>query len=264
MKKYRKLSKIKRKKSILKSRFFWFFIFSLLIFLAGFYFVCFSSFFEVKEIKVSGNQKIAAKEIEDLVWAQTERKIIFFESKSIFLTSLKNAQNEILIKFPLISQVVFKRQLPNIILTEVEERKAVGLFNQFDKNFLIAKDGIIFEEINQEMGEYLKIKNLTLNNYLSLGQKAIETDVLNFILLVDSKLENELKIPLKEASIVSSERLNVVTLEGWEIYFNLKGDAKWQITKIKADLQDYIPPERVKDLEYIDVRFEDLAPFKYR
>ena len=64
--------------------------------------------------------------------------------------------------------------------------------------------------------------------------------------------------------IVSDEKLTGLTTEDWEVYFNLQKDIEWQLTKLRAVLEEKIPPEKRKDLEYIELRFGNFAPFKYK
>jgi len=94
-----------------------------------------------------------------------------------------------------------------------------------------------------------------------LGERIAEKEIISQIIDLESKLKEDLKIPLKELTIVSEERLNAKTLEGWEIYFNLKGDLNWQILKLKAVLENRIPPEKRGNVIYIDLRFERVYIF---
>ena len=57
------------------------------------------------------------------------------------------------------------------------------------------------------------------------------------------------------AVIVSEERLNVKTSEGWEIYFNTADDLDWQVQELALVLEKQITPEKRRNLEYIDLRF---------
>ena len=64
------------------------------------------------------------------------------------------------------------------------------------------------------------------------------------------------------SSYVSEKRLNTKTSEGWEIYFNLKGDLNWQITELGLVSEKQIPLEDRGELEYIDLRFSRVY-YKY-
>ena len=76
------------------------------------------------------------------------------------------------------------------------------------------------------------------------------------VLEINSQLEKDIKI--KEALLISENRLNIKTLEGWEIYFNPKKDLNWQIEEIKILLEQKISPENRENLEYVDLRFEKI------
>jgi len=259
--------KIRKRKSIFRNRFFWLSILISLISGGIFYLIYFSSLFQIKEIQISGSQKIPKAEIENLTQNLIEQKILFFLTKSIFLTDFDKINMEILEKFPKITKVDFERNFTASILTvKIEERKPVAvLITPEEKYFFIDKEGIIFEEADQNIEGFLKIKNLTLNPEADLlNKKVIEKELLLQILEIESKLKNTIKISPEEILIVSDENLTVLTPEGWLIYFNFNKDLNWQLTKLKAVLENSVPLEKRKNLEYIDLRFSDLAPFKYR
>jgi len=261
MRKYRKPYRIKKKKSIFGNRFFWLGILILVIFSGIFYLICFHSFFQIKEIKISGNQKVLIEEIQKIIEEKINQKILFFNSKSIFLANFGEIKKEILKNFPLVDEINLKRKFPNTILVQVKERKPIAIFNQADKNFFIDKEGIIFERLLEVDPKMLKIKNLILTADLELGEKVMEKEQLIPILEIESKLRKDLKILSQEISIVSEERLDIKTSESWEIYFNLKENLNWQITKLGLVLENRIPPEKRRNLEYIDLRFEKVYIF---
>jgi len=262
--KYKRFYK-KRKKSdlfflILKSRFFWLTLLILTISGVVFYFIVFSSFLKIKEIKVFGNKEVAAGDIRKAVFNSIGRRVVFFETKNIFLLDFRKAKKVVLSSFPRISQVEFKRRLFNTLLVEVKERKTASVFCQGDGNcFLIDKKGVIFKKVEKKDYSGLRIRRLNQSGKLSLGEKAVEEEKMAQILDI-IKIEDNFKIPLKEILIASDTRLNVKTIEGWEIYFNLEKDLDWQITELKVVLKD-IPSKKRKNLKYIDLRFNRVYVF---
>ena len=239
---FRKPYKIKRRKSILRNSFFWIgiLIVSLVILLV--YFLFFHSFFEIKNIEISGNNKVKTEQISNLI-----------EKKNIFLFNKKEARGKILNNFPEIVEVIIKRNLPATIKIEIEERKPVALICQNDC-FFIDKKGIIFEKT--ENNEILKIKNLTLNQELKLGEKALEKEQLDKFLKIESNLKQDLGIKTDLIELVSEKRLNVYISEGWQVYFDLQGDIDWQLVELKTILEKEISLEEREKLEYIDLRFD--------
>jgi cell division protein FtsQ len=267
--------RVKKRKSILKSRFFWQMILFLVLFLGIFYLILFSPFFQIKEVKIFGNEKVFAKDIQNIIENQIKKKLLIFETKSIFFQNFKKINKNLLEKFPQIENINLKRKFPNILIIQIKEREPVSKWckikienqNKKDKKdliiekcYLLDRQGIVFAETKE--GNDLVIKSKK-EKEISLGQKVIEKEDLNLILEIKRKLKENLKIEIKEFLIVSFQRLNAKTSEDWQIYFNLKGDINWQIEELKILLKEKIPLEKRKDLEYIDLRFTRVY-YKFR
>jgi len=278
VKKYRKPYRIKKKKSLFKSRLFWLTILVLIIFGGIFYLVCFSSIFQIKDIKISGNQKIQTQDIENLIKEKINQKLLFFPTKSIFLIKSNEIVESLLEKFLKIDKVNLKRRLPESLIVEIQERLPLGVWCQGENCFYIDKEGIIFEENPPKVEEdksssppfaatreaefIIKSEESIAQGFL--GEKVIEKVLLESIFEIQRKLKESLKINIEEIIILEKEKINAKTSEGWEIYFNPTGDINWQLTKLSLVLEKEIPPERRKDLEYIDLRFGNFAPYKYK
>ena len=260
----RKPYRIKRKKSIFENRFLKPSILILFILTTLFYIALFLNFFQIKQIKISGNQKVVKEKLETTIQGLIEKKILFFSSKSIFLVNLDEVKKQILTVFPLISSIDFKKELPNSLILEIEERKTVAIFIQNDKSFFIDKQGVIFEETLETESKRLKLKNLILNENSGLGDTVINTTKMSQIFDIESNLRNSLGIRINEVVIVSEQRFNFTTTDGWDIYFNPQNNIDWQIIKLKEVLEQEIPNENRGLLEYIELRFGNFAPYKYR
>jgi cell division protein FtsQ len=260
---FRRQHRIRRKTSFLKNRYFWLSLFVFVIFGTSSYFLFFADFFQVKEIDVSGNQKITSEDIKKEIDSLLSINFMNISSKSIFLTNFRNINSEILKKFPQLASISFKRDFPNRLTVEAEERKPIAVFCPDLNCYLIDKEGVVFEKVEVIFSDFPRINNIEGKNNFSLGEKIIDKDTLNFILDTKKGLNEKLKITAEEFSLPSSQRLNVKTKEKWEIYFNLKGDLNWQLEKLILVLEKEIPPEKRKYLEYIDLRFTRVY-FKYR
>lgn len=249
-------------KSILKSRFFWLTVLFLIIAGTFIYFLIFSSFFQIKEIKISGNEKVSTEEIKNLIEEKIDQRILFPSSKSIFLVDFDLIKNTLLEKFPQIAKINLKRKFPDVLTAEIKEREAIGIFNQPENYFLIDKEGVIFELAVLESEEYFEIKKLNLTTELKLGDRAVEKEIISQILDIEKKLR-EIGIKIEEFTTFSEERLNAKTIEGWQIYFDSKGDLDWQIMELRLVLEKEIPLEKRNNLEYIDLRFSKVY-YKYK
>ncbi len=251
-------------KSIISSRFFWIGVLILVIAGGIFYLAYFSSIFQIKEIKISGNHKVSTEDLQSIIQNEIEKKALLFPSKSIFLTNLNKINETIIDKFPQIAKADLKRNLPDTILVKIEERKPTAIFYQEENQFFVDREGIIFEAASETKPEILKIRSQNLKEELKLGEKVIEKEQLFQILDFATRLKSDFGIPLKEFIIVSEEKLTVITTEEWEVYLDPREDTEWQLTKLRAVLEEEILPENRKNLEYIDLRFGNFAPYKYK
>lgn len=261
MKRYKKPYRLKRKKSIFRNRFFWLGTLAVLILSFIFYFLFFSKIFQVKKIIIAGQEKVSSDDLKLLAESKLESKILFFSTKSIFLVNLDIIKKDILNNFPQIAEVEIHRQFPDGINISAAERQGLAILCRETDCFLLDKEGVIFDPVRNmisngvEEASLIKIIDHRNIDHFVLAERVIEKELLSQIFEIQLKLQENLKILITEASIMSEERLNLKTQEGWEIYFNLKGDLDWQITELSLVLEKQIPPEKRGNLEYIDLRF---------
>jgi len=254
---FRKPYRIKRKKSIFRNRFFWLYILFFLALSGLTYLLFFSSYFQLEEVRIFGNQKVERGNLENLVKDQCSKKIFFvFPTQSILLFNSKKTKNIITENFPQISEISIKRRLPNQIDLEIKERAPFGVWCRNNVPcFYFDQEGIIFEEVPEGTLNNILIEDKTEKENIKLGQKIIEKGVVDFALEIKSQLSDNFGIEITGYTVPSAERLNAKTDQGWEIYFNQKEDLSNQITELIAVLESEIPAENRGNLEYIDLRF---------
>jgi len=270
--------RVKRKKSILRNGVFWLSILSVMI-IAGFlYLFCSSDFFQTKEIKISGNSKASGEEIERIIKENLNEKILFFSTENIFLLNSKRINQEILKKFPQISDLKIRKKFWGILSVSVTERMAIAVICQNieeeNKNcFFVDKEGVVFEPIvnavnegkQKLLGNHLNLPELKMSSPtdIFLGKKVLWKERLSDLFKTESALKN-INVIIREIKIISNDRVDFQTEEGWQIFFNSEKDMQRQMTKLKTILEKEIPAEKRTGLEYIDLRFGNFAPYRYR
>ncbi len=273
--KFRKPYRVKRKKSILKNRFFLFGFLILIIIGIITYFATFASIFQIKEIQISGNQKVQRENLENLIWRKIDRKIFIFPTKSIFLTNFQEIKKNLLETFPKISQINLKRKFPDILILKIQEREPLFVFCKprsereisllRGKNsspcFYLDKEGVIFEEVSGNGEQFLIIKDVR-SQEARLGKKVIEEKLLGDIRKIVLELR-ETEIFIEEFTLFE-EKIEVKTLQDFEVYFNQKEDISSQIQNLSLVLEEEIPLPNRENLEYIDLRFGNRVYYKYR
>src|SRR4030066_1952570 len=260
MKHYRKSHRYKRKKPIYRNRFFWFSVLFSIIIASLFYFVFFTPTFKIKEIVISGNQKVSTESIENIV-----QEVLASEGDLFFITNTNKVKMTILLTHPEIGLVNVKMRLPDRIIVEIKERQTVGVWCQ-NENICqkIDEEGVIFENIGEITQGSLIVKDFVFQGDTQLGEKVIEKDDLASIFKINSQLKDSLNIPVREFVVSSEDKLTVVAEDGWELYFDVKKDVEWQLTKLKTLLSGMISFEQRKYLEYIELRFGNFANPKFK
>lgn len=259
---FKKSYQLKKKKSFLKNRFFKIGVLSLIIFGIFFYFIVFFPFFQIREVQISGNERIEANSIKELVLESIKREVIFLPSASIFLINRTGIRNKILNKNPKIFNVKIKTRFPNSLIINIKEREAIGVWCWQAQCFDIDQTGVIFSFSTQQ--EKLRIKDKQERNLPFLGELVVIPERLKMFQTIQEQLKQIFQIEIKEFIIVSERRLNIKTAESWNIYFDFEKDFNWQMTKLVSSLEEEISSEERKNLKYIDLRFGDRVFFKLR
>ena len=251
---YRKPHRYKKKKSVFHKKFLALGFLVLITICAVFYGLFLWKVLWVEKIIVNGEQKTTKEEIESLVSKRLENTVLFFKTKSILAVNGEQIERDVLDAFPVVSKVSVSKNFFDAISVQVTERAAVALWCENDHCFLLDNRGVIFEGAQLDSGLTVVETAQSLGEP-SLGKTVMAEDKIAQILAIKSKLTETLQIPIIKATLLSDERLDVDTTEGWLIRFNLKGDLDWQVTELKLALEKQISPEKRKSLEYIDLRF---------
>jgi cell division septal protein FtsQ len=224
------------------------------------YFFLFSSYFEIKEIRVtssSGDLVLPITEIKNTIRDSVESNGILGKAKSIFLANLKKGDKTLKEKFPSIANVVLSRSFPNVLAAQIEERKPVAIFCKNEECFLIDSMGVIFQRTDKNCQDKFFIESIIYSGPLDLGRRVVEEENMSQILEITKKIEKN-NISVLTAEIASEKRINTQTDEGWSIYFNSQKDIDIQLSDLSLLLKEKIPQEKRKDLKYIDLRFEKI------
>lgn len=259
--KYRRFKRFKKRKSILKSRFFWSFVLILALIILVFYFFFLSKIFRIKEINISAPDDISQKEIQALLEEELETPFFyFFHKNTFFLVNSQKIEDRILKEYPEIKEVTLEKKFPKSLNLEIKKREAAGIWCFSEDNcFLIDKEGIIFQGIFRELVSEGLVKIFSEDEKVkNLGGKVIAEEKINQLLEIHHELEENLRIGVERFTLSEGERLDVKTIEEWEIYFDLAGDINLALTKLGLLLEKEIPPEDRENLQYIDFRFSKV------
>jgi cell division septal protein FtsQ len=260
---FRKPYRIRKKKSIFRNRFFWLTLLILILLGGAVYLLLFSPYLQIKQVQISGNQKIKTQELEYLIEQKINKRILTFPTRSIILVNLKNIEKSIVKNFPLVSQANLERNLPDGLILKVEERIPIFVWSKDSGPiFYVDKEGIAFEELS-EGSSLLRIRDQQFRLEVNLGKKVMEKEMVDFAQQTKSEVEKKLGVFPREILILE-DRITVLTNKPWQIYLDPKEKAEKQIFNLSLAWEKEIPPEKRGNLEYIDLRFGNRVYYKYR
>ncbi|MBI2643956.1 MAG: hypothetical protein HYW95_00395 [Candidatus Wildermuthbacteria bacterium] len=268
-KRYHKARSIKKKRSFLRGKWLWFFIFLLGFFSGAFYISVFSSFFQLQHIQTSGNASENA-ELQARAEQLLSQEVGFLNTKSILVLNLERIKTELLSQFPALASISLKRQFPNslILVAQAREKVASWCADAEEKQcFALDEEGVIFLKENHPQGLRITLAK-AVSTPVALGERLMEKDTLGLLLQFQKSMENFPLLQKDGAKVVqftifSSNQVRAKFSEGWEAYLDPEGDFNWEIAKLQVVLEKKIPSEKRKGLEYIDLRFGDQAYIKY-
>lgn len=129
--------------------------------------ICTTPMFNVKEIKVTGNSKVSATEIQSLSKIKMNDNIFKYSKKTISESICQN---------PYIKNVEVKRKYPDTIELIIEERKTVATVKVLNSFAYIDNEGYVLEvsEDRQDLTIIEGIKTSEAN--IKVGEKLVEED----------------------------------------------------------------------------------------
>jgi len=264
-----KIGRITPKKSIFAKLWFWLAFLFFVVVLSAFYFVLFYPGFYVKDIIISGNEKVGREELQSFVLSEANTGLVSFwkinvTSKSILLINQEKLSDGILEKFPVIEKLKIDKNFPQTLTLGVIERKPLGVFCSSagsERCFLVDSNGIAFEPVSVAQENLAIVRQTVSDKQVFTGEEVVAKNMADAIYKIQKNLKDNFKIDLKEALVTSSIRLNVKTGENWQIYFDTDSSANIdsQITKLNLLLNGEISQSDREKLHYIDLRPEDRA-----
>ena len=174
-----KYKKIKKKKSIFKSKIFWSILVSVILISGICYLLFFSPAFRIKDIKMAGTLKyLNISEIKAKAWQLIPKNILFLNKGSIIDSLLK--------EYIVLDDIRIAKQFPDEIEISLEERKPVANFCN-DKCYYLDRKGIAFRELETKDNSFIILTAAKLED--NIFPNVISEELLNSILLSKDEIK---------------------------------------------------------------------------
>jgi len=204
----------------------------------------------VKQVSVEGLSVISKDEIVRLMKLPPNVPMYELDLTSIQRNILTNS---------FVKRVVIQRDAPSTMRVIIEERvpSAILLANDM---FYLASDGTILPYIaSSKTYDIPVISGVDSLNGIKTGQKLFNADIREALEIIEaSKLTSEnISHSISEIRLRKGHDLVLYSFEtGVPIIFG-KGDAVKKMVKLDAFWQKFIQNNETKDIQYIDIRFDD-------
>ncbi|MBI4158265.1 MAG: hypothetical protein HY505_01415 [Candidatus Yanofskybacteria bacterium] len=251
------LAEKRRRVWVLKTLFF----VGLVIAIVGFvlYLLFFSGFLEIKELSVSGLDKVNSNKFHDelnkrlnskwLGFIEYQRNVLFFSSEDF--------KAEIFAVFPEIKEISVSKEPPHALNFNVIERATAGIWCFVDDCKYFDKEGVLW-------GEAAKSSGFLILSVDDLRQDSgnIDQALLEIIILISGKLA-EINIFVSKFMIPSDfiGDFSTFTSSGYELLFSTDSDISKQLEVLEIFLAEKKDNFDFK-LQYIDLRINGRVYYK--
>jgi cell division septal protein FtsQ len=245
----------------------------LMILLGGaIYFIFYSPYFSIRQIEISGLQKIDSNELRGIVDNQTaSRRFLIFPQNNIFVFDEKSAEKEINERYAL-NYLKIEKRLPGSVSISVEEKIPALIWKTAEKFYLVDGDGVIIREIQEgEVSGYQTNQpgaNMALvfdesNEITAVKEQIISRKKAEAVVNLQNTLARTTGLQIVNFTMTNRGDLLIkcLTNEGWQIYFSPTDDLDEQIQKLSVFLKEKNQEDR-RGLLYVDLRFEDRVYYK--
>ncbi|MBI4994583.1 hypothetical protein HZC21_02975 [Candidatus Peregrinibacteria bacterium] len=239
--------------------------------------ILFHPYFNIKQITVSGSERIAFANLTNLAnQILNGKRLWFFNGRNYFLANTDKITKEIE-KYYALNSLSIKTEFPTGLKITVKEKQAKVLLqnsltqlNNEPKNYyyLIDDEGKIIQkvgadEINHTAYLALLMLKSQENKNFAVNEAIIAPATVQFLTFLQEKIPAKTASKLSFAELADEEGrvVNLTTTEGWRIIVDRQNDWEKQMQVLTIFLRDKIKDNR-KNLHYIDVRYENRSYYQ--
>jgi len=248
--------------------------------IVGLYFLNADERLKIKNVEITGNERISQQEIEEIVANQFDQKRWLFFSQSNILFFSRKAVIKKLNKNYFFDELKIRKRYFDTIEVKVKEKTSFVVWvsgadkyyldlagraiRKFEINNLVIQPGegdteIVRSEIDS--AGYPLIYDQS-DELIIIGQLVAPGDLIDFIIDLKEEFDLRADFDISHYNIADSNSREIVliTREGWEVRFNTKESAKNQADLLFSVLGQEV--ENRGNLEYIDLRFGEKVFWK--
>ena len=238
------------------------------------YVLFFSPYLQITNITVSGTQELKSQDIRELIELSAQGKFFKFIPKNNFLFfPQKRIENLLKDNFKKIRGIVVTKKFPDSISINIDERKAVMVWCNFENCFLIDESGVAYSSADFNSPEIVQNNLIIINDssghVFKVGEKITNPAYEQYVLGIKEALKNiefEISNDANNAYGTPSnmaDEIDVKTEQGTEFLFSTQFPLENAIRALDVTLKKGIE-DKQKGFEYIDLRSENKVFYKLK
>ncbi len=248
-----------------------FYILLLAFFGVTIFILFFSSYLKITDIKIDGTRELEQVRIMQVLEGPFQGAYLGIFPRDNFLF-ISSSRIERILKesYKKIRQVRVEKKFPGSLEVIIDERKALLVWCSGENCFLIDDGGVAYSAANfgsQEIIEnnLIKISDLSRGN-VSIGEKVLNDGYEKYLLHIHDaakeqgmELGNEYTTPSRMA-----EEIDAATPDGTRLQLSTQFALENAMRTLGIILKKEIPVEKRSELDYIDLRSENKAFYKFK
>lgn len=224
-------------------------IFLIIILIGILYWIFGSSYFNIEEVMVEGNQTISGEELEKLVT----------KDQNIFLFKTDQAKLEAQQKFPQIKEIAVFKGLPNAVKIQIVEKKNSIIWQTNNLRYYVDAEGKISRQILSDESVTTPTVADNRNRPIAVGEAIISPEFIYFVNYVSGHFEENTNRTVTNYAIdETSYDLTVTSSEGMRYFFDTTRSPEKQLLDLRKILTTY--NDQIK--EYVDLRIDGWGYYK--
>ena len=241
----------------------------LILFICAFLYFChfiiYSDFLKIQSIKINGLQTINQISVENFIRGKiSEKKFFIFPKSNALFFNEKNLEDDLINEYVLEkAEVVLENK--NAINIELKEKLPTILWISNHLFYLVDSKGIVINQgIEQDKQNLVNIYDLNNESVLK-GERVINDKVLSNLSYLMENIDKQTAVKFDSFRLKKDQKIcdiNVMTVEGVELYFDCDQSLDTQIQNLAVLLREKLKPENLKNITYIDLRLLDKIYYK--
>ena len=216
-----------------------------------------SSFFELEEIKVEGNNTIARDELVALSGLRI--------GDNLLKVSCDRAARGVASQ-PYIKDADVTRVLPNRIEIKVSERTPIALISAEGRHLVLDENGYCLIEVGPVAAESWTLPSIRCSSEgmsLSPGEQSEDKGIMAALTLI-KKLDPFFLENILEFDAPSAEKLAVINNDGLPVYFGLPEDLDRKLQNYEELLIKNREKCNADTLNYVDIRYDTQITLNWK